>query len=149
MRLVTCHYVPFPNKRITCGPPVALSVTATLPCRTPVADGVKITLRVQAAPAESDVTHPEAEKSPVAAAAVMVNVPVPVFVTVTVLAALATPLAWLPKFTLTAEKPIAGAFALPVPNKRIRCGLPEAESTVVIVPHRAPARVGVKVTLIV
>ncbi len=81
-----------PNRRITCGLPVALSVNVTLPRRRPVVDGVKVMLRVQVAAAESDVTQPEAEKSPEGVTAEMVNVAVPVLVTVTVFAPLVTPL---------------------------------------------------------
>jgi len=63
------------------------------------------------APADSDVTQPEAAKSPLAAILETVNVAFPVLVTVMVCAELVVPVVWLPKFKLTLDKPIAGAVA--------------------------------------
>jgi hypothetical protein len=109
-----------------------------------------VTLNVQVAPAASEVTQPDAAKSPLAATPEIVNVAFPVLVTVIVCATLVVPVVWLPKFKLTLEKPIAGAVALvPIPDKRITCGLPVALSTMTTDPRSAPVAVGVKVTLIV
>ena len=49
-------YVPTPNKLNTCGPG-ALSVIVTIADRPPLAEGVKITLIVQLAPAASVVVQ--------------------------------------------------------------------------------------------
>ena len=115
-----------------------------------MADGVKVILREQVAPAASDVTQPDAEKSPVVEIAAIVNVALPVLVTVMVCAEVVVPVVWLPKFRLTLDKPIAGATALvPVPNKRITCGLPVALSTMTTEPRSTPVALGVKVTLMV
>jgi hypothetical protein len=73
---------------------------------------------MQVEPAASDVTQPEAAKSPLAATPLIVNVAFPVLVTVMVCAELVVPVVWLPKLKLTLDKPIAGAVALvPVPDK--------------------------------
>ena len=82
-----------PNNQITGALPVTLPAIATVPRRDPVAVGVNVTLNVQLAPVASDVTQPEAAKSPVAATALIVNVAFPVFVTVIVCAELVVPLA--------------------------------------------------------
>jgi hypothetical protein len=122
-------YIPLPNSEITCGLPVASWISMTLPRHEPATVGVKVTLKVQLAPAASDDTHLEAAKSPVAATPVIVNAALPVFVTVTVCAELGVPVVWFPKFKLAWDRPIAGAGALvPIPDKRIKWGLPAALS---------------------
>lgn len=70
-----------------------MSVTAIVPRLVPVAVGVKVTLKMQLAPAVRDVTHPDARKSPVVGIPVIVNVAFPVLVIVMDLAVLAIPLA--------------------------------------------------------
>jgi hypothetical protein len=50
----TAGAVPVPASWTLCGLPAASSATLTVPVREPVADGVKVTLIVQAAPAASE-----------------------------------------------------------------------------------------------
>ena len=71
----------------------------------------------------------------------------PEFVTVTTCAALEVLSTWLAKVRLPGAKLIDGA-AVPVPVNAIVCGLPAALSVTVTVPVRAPATVGVKITVI-
>ena len=78
----------------------------------------------------------------------MVRAAEPVFVTVTTCAVLEVFSTWLAKVRLPGAKLIAGA-AVPVPVNAIVCGLPAALSVTVIAPVRAPATVGVKITVIV
>jgi hypothetical protein len=87
----------------------------TVPCRAPATVGVKVTLKVQVAPAASDVTQPEAAKSPLAATPEIVNVAFPVLVTVMVCAELVVPVVWLPKFNLTLESAGQEVVAVMVP----------------------------------
>ena len=75
------------------------------------------------------------------------NVAFPVFVSVTVLAALVVPTTWLPNDSEMAEKVAAGAR--PVPVRATTCGLPVALSVMLTDAVRAPAAVGVKMTLMV
>ena len=70
------------------------------------------------------------------------------FVIVTTFEVLEVFNAWLAKVRLVGAKLIDGADA-PVPLNEIVCGLPVALSATVIVPVRAPATVGVKITVIV
>ena len=82
---------------------------------------------------------------PVIAIEVIVSEVVPTFVSVTVLAALATPIACVPKFKLVGE-----SFAVvPVPLRETVCGLAAALSVTLTAALREPLAVGLKVTLIV
>jgi hypothetical protein len=49
--------VPVPDKPTACGLPLALSVTLSEALRLPVAEGVKVTLIVQLAPAATELPH--------------------------------------------------------------------------------------------
>ena len=69
------------------------------------------------------------------------------FVTVTTCEVLEVFNTWLAKVRLAGAKLIDGA-AVPVPVNAIVCGLPVALSVTAIAPVRAPATVGVKITVI-
>ena len=89
---------PVPVRLIVCGLPAALSVIAREAVREPVAEGVKVTLIVQLAPAATLVPQVfVCAKSPllvpVTAMLVMLSAAVPLFVSVTVCAALVVPTA--------------------------------------------------------
>ena len=80
--------VPIPARLTSCGLPEALSATRTEPCRSPVTDGVKVTLIWQLEFAAKVLglmgqvfVWP---KSPVVEILLMVKAPLPVFCTVTV-----------------------------------------------------------------
>jgi len=49
--------VPVPERLTVCGLPLALSVTLTEAVRLPLAEGVKVTLMVQLAPAATELPH--------------------------------------------------------------------------------------------
>jgi len=100
-------YVPTPNKLNTCGPG-ALSVIVTIADRPPLAEGVKITLIVQLAPAARLVPQvPLLAKSPALAPSrliplMLIGAARPLLVSVIVRVALTWPTIWLPKPTLPA-----------------------------------------------
>src|SRR5437588_737715 len=137
-----------------CGLPPALSATDSVPVRAPEAVGVKVTLIVQFPPAArvaglvGQALAPVlvAAKSPEAANELIVKAAVPVFVSVTVIGALVVASNWLPKSRLVGANPTAGA--VPFPLSIMICGLPPALSATDSVPERAPAHVGVQVTLL-
>jgi hypothetical protein len=134
-----------------CGLPEALSATLMLPLRVPEVVGLKVTLMPQLAPAATEAPHVlVSAKSPLAVMLVIVNAALPVLVSVTVCAALVVPMVWLAKVSEVGEKLTAGAgTAAPVPVSVAVCGLPAVLSTMLNVPVRVPAAVGLKVTLIV
>ena len=75
-----------------CGLPAALSVMVIAPVRVPVAVGVKVTVIVQLAPAESELPQEVVlAKSPLATMLVMLNDALPVFFKVTVCTAVVVP----------------------------------------------------------
>ena len=86
----TATVVPLPVRLTICGLPVALSVTVIVPGWLPVAVGVNVTLRVQLAPAATELPQVlVCVYGALAAMLVMFNNAVPVFVSVTVCAVLA------------------------------------------------------------
>jgi hypothetical protein len=147
-------FVPVPVSVTVCGLFAALSAIDSEALRAPAADGVKVRLMVQFAPAAS--VAPQVcvwEKSvgwvPVNEYPVIVSGELPVFVRVTVLAALAMFSVWLPKASEVGVRVALGAGAVPVPVRAAVCGLPAALSTTDSEAERAPAAAGVNVTLIV
>src|SRR5258708_1482002 len=86
-------------------------------------------------------------KLPLAVMLLMCNGAVPVFFRITSRPLLTVPTTWLPNNTAFRDKLTAGAT--PVPLKVTICGLLVALSSIVRFGERAPAKAGVKVTLIV
>ena len=131
------------------------SVSVSEALRAPKADGVKVTLTVQLVPAESVVPQlvVEIAKSlalvpeiAIFAGVAVARVAVPVFCKVEDWAALVVPVFWLPKVTTVGLQLIVGAVTVtPVPLRATV--MPAFVSFKVAV--RAPAAVGLKVTLTV
>jgi hypothetical protein len=143
--------MPVPLRLTVCGLPAALSVIVTSPVLGPSAVGVNRTLMVQLEPAarvapQVVVREKSLALAPVITMLEMVKTALPMFLTVTELAALVVPTRRLAKAIDVRERLTAGAT--PVPVRATVCGLPAALSFTVSVPARAPAAVGVKVTLI-
>ena len=142
---------PVPNRRMTCGLPAALSTILTEPVRAPVAVGVKVTLMVQVSLAETEVQSFVCAKSPVAETLVTVSVESPLSVSVTVFAALVVLVARTPRFNSTLERRTFAPTApeVPVPKSRARRMPLTVTSDMLSNPLREPAKVGVKVTVMV
>jgi hypothetical protein len=86
-------------------------------------------------------------KSPLAAMPLMVRVEPPLLVRVTDCAPLVVPTFWLPKVRVVGDNVTAAAETVPpVPLSDTECGLPVAESVMVMAPVRVPVADGVKVT---
>jgi hypothetical protein len=129
-----------------------LSVMVIAPDRGPVPAGVKVTLIVQFALAATLLPQVlVCAKSPAfvpdTATLVTLNAALPVFDRVTGCAALVVP--WLCALKVRLDGDTLATGTAPVPDRLIVCGLLLALSVMVIEPVRAPAAVGVKVTLIV
>jgi hypothetical protein len=142
--------VPVPVRATVCGLPLALSVMLTAAVRLPVAEGVKVTLIVQLAPAATELPQvlvwaKSLALAPVTARLVMFSVALPVLLTVTLRAVLVVGTGWLPKARLVAERPATGAALPPVPVKFTLCGLPVALSVMLTEAVRVPVAEGVKV----
>lgn len=142
---------PVPVKAAVCGLGVALSVIVTVAVRVPFAVGRNVTLMEQLAPAPTLVPHvlvsvKLVEFVPVIVMLVRLKVAVPVFVNLIVWAALLVFSAWLAKVRDAGDRLTAGA--VPVPVKEAVCGLPVALSVTTTDAVRAPAAVGLNVTLI-
>ena len=146
---------PVPLSVTLCGLPAALSLIVTLAPRLPLADGVKVTLIVQLAPAASVlglmgqvlVCAKSPAFVPATVMLVIVRAAVPLFVSVTDLAALVVPTFWAPKLRLVGFSVTAGAETVPVPESATLCGLPAALSLIVTLALRLPVAVGENVTL--
>jgi len=143
--------VPVPETATVCGLPAAPSVIVMAAERLPVAEGVKVTLIVQLAPAAT--LNPQVlvwakllALVPDTVMLVMLKSAVPVFVSVTVCAALLVPTVSFPKATLEGET--LTADAVPVPERVTVWGLFEALSVTVTVAARDPVADGLKTTLI-
>src|SRR5262249_13108592 len=120
------------------------------PVRLPPAEGVKVTLIVQFAPAAR--LNPQVfvcVKSPLAVMALIVSGPLPEFVSFTCCVALEAPTRDPEKVREAADKVALCVGPPPVPAKVTLCGLPEASSATLRDPERAPPAVGANVTLIV
>ena len=73
----------------------------------------------------------------------------PVFDSVTDWRALAVPTTWLANVRLLGERVAIADVLMPVPVSATLCGLPLAESLMLMLPMRVPTAVGVNVTLMV
>jgi len=142
---------PVPVRLTVCGLPEALSVTLKVPVRVPEAAGVNVTLMLQFPPAANELPQLLVwPKSPLAAIPVMVSAALPVLESVTVCAALVEFNVWLANVNDAGERLAPGVpGANPVPVRPTICGLPAALSVIVTAAPRAPAAVGVNVTLMV
>ena len=133
-----------------------MSLMLMLALRLPLADGVKVTLIVQLAPAASVlglmgqvlVCAKSPAFVPATVMLVIVRAAVPLFVSVTDLAALVVPTFWAPKLRLVGFSVTAGAETVPVPESATLCGLPVALSLIVTLALRLPVAEGENVTLI-
>src|SRR5208337_3257708 len=137
---------PVPVRLTVCVAGLALSVMVTAPVLVPVALGLKVTLRVQLAPAAT--LEPQVlvwEKSPLTVMRVMLRVAFPVLLRVTLLALLLVPTFCDGKVKEVGERLTAGA--VPVPVRLTVCVAGLALSVMVTAPVRVPAAVGLKVTL--
>jgi hypothetical protein len=131
-------------------------VMLTEAVRVPVAVGVKVTLKVQFAPAATVVPQVSAEiaKSPefvpVTVRLVTSTASVPGFESVTAWAGLVVPTPWVLNVRLLGTSVTAGPVGLvAVPLKLTDCGLPGALSAMLTEAVSAPVAVGLKVTLMV
>ena len=119
----------------------------TAPVRVPIAVGVKVTLRVQLAPAARLALHVFiSEKSPLTMMPIMLRAELPLLQSVTVCALLHVPTACAGKVREAGERLITGV-ATPVPVRLTVWVAGLALSVIVKVPVSEPATVGAKVTL--
>jgi hypothetical protein len=144
--------VPVPERLTVWGLPLALSVMLSEAARLPLADGVKVTLIVQMAPAATlDPQLLVWAKSlalvPETAMLVTLKAALPELVRVIVWAVLVAPTDWFPKARLVGET--LATRAVPVPERLTFWGLPVALSVMVSEAARLPLAEGLKVTLIV
>jgi len=145
--------VPVPLRAIDCGLPVPVLVMVIDDERAPAADGVKVTLKLQLAPAATLPAHVDALSANSAALVLatdeIVTAAPPVLVSVNACGELAVPTAWVapnPKGPGTLSTP-GFAAAWPVPE-RLTVFAP-ALLLIVRVALRAPEAVGANDTLIV
>ena len=147
--------MPVPDTAAVWGLLLALSATAKVALRDPVAVGVKVTLMVQV-PLAAKVEGLRGQllvcpKSPglvpVKPMLVMVNATPLGFESITALGALVMPTLWLPKSGTGEGERLGGAT--PVPDTPAVWGLLLALSVTVNVAFREPVAAGVKVTLMV
>jgi hypothetical protein len=119
----------------------------TAPFRVPIAAGVKVTLRVQLAPAARLALHVfVSEKSPLTVMPVMLRAALPLLQSVTVCALLLVPTCCAGKVKEVGER-LTTSVATPVPVRLTVWVAGLALSVIVKVPLLDPAAVGVKVTL--
>ena len=135
--------VPVPLRGTCCGLPLAPSVNVRSALRTPVVDGLNVTLTVQLFAAASElpqvvVSPKSAASAPVTAMLVMVSDVVPTLVSVTLSAVLVKPTAQAPKFSAVGES----LAVVPVPLSGTCCGLPAALSVMLTSALRAPTADG-------
>lgn len=117
----------------------------------PLPDGVKLGVMVHELPLNSVLPHvvvtPKA--APLGVMLAILSVALPVFVSVTVGQDPVNPTLTLPQAEELELRLTTGAgAAVPVPDKDIWCGLPDALSVMVTVPVMAPVPAGVKVGVI-
>jgi len=149
---LTRGWVPFPDRATVCGLFGASSVMVIAPVRFPAALGLKVTLRVQLAPAATLAPQVPVQAKSLRSAPVMeilarCRVAVPVLLSVTGWDALLVPTRCSPKSKLSGVRLTRGW--VPFPDSATVCGLPGASSVMVRLPLRAPVVVGEKVTLMV
>ncbi len=142
--------IPVPDSAIACGLPEALLATETAPVRTPAAVGLNVTVTVQDPPAATDAPQElVCAKSPDAEMPLMARGPLPVLVSATVFAVEELPTSTESNARLNGESETPDVTVAPVPDSATPCGLPDALLETEIAPARAPAALGVKVTVIV
>jgi hypothetical protein len=148
--------VPIPDKFTACGLLGALLATEMLAERAPAADGVKVAVSVQLAPAATEPAAqvPVRAKSlalvPPSVMPLIVSAALPVLVSVTLCAALEVPTCTLPNAMVLLDKLTAGAGAdAPVPLRLTLLGEPVALCAIAKLPLRAPVAPGLNVTLTV
>src|SRR5579862_1049570 len=144
---------PVPCSVITWGLDGALSEIVTVAVRAPLPVGVKVALIEQCAPAVIGELHVlETAKSPLSAPPltmpVMVSGALPLFVSVTVCEALVDPTP-APEYVKVAAERSAVGCSSPCPDKVMDWGLSSASSVSVTAALRAPAALGLNVTLTV
>jgi hypothetical protein len=140
---------PMPLKLTLCGLPAALLVMVITPFRVPGAVGVKVTVKLQKAPAPSPLPQLfVTAKSPLTVMLAKLSAAAPMLVNAIVFAALLVPSVCAAKLSEAGLSETTGA-AKPVPLKLIVSGLLAALLLITMLPLRAPTAVGVKVTLIV
>jgi hypothetical protein len=151
--MVHCVVAPIPCTGTVCGVVGALSATLTLAMRVPAAEGVKVTLMVQFAPtatvAQLLVCEKSAALAPVKAIPLTTRGAVPELVRRMLRAVLGEDTICWPKLRDMGEKVTAGLVDTPVPESGMLWGDPVALSVNNNVADRAPAAVGVKVTVAV
>lgn len=111
--------MPVPLRLTLCGLPDALSETVSAAARLPVAPGVKLTLKLQLAPAATELPHVfVSAKSPALApltvTLVTLRAALPLLVSVTLFAELVIPTAWFPNDRLAGERFTADAVPVPL-----------------------------------
>ena len=145
--------MPVPFALIDCGLPVPVLVTVIVAFRAPAADGVKVTVMVQFAPAATVVqVFPEIANSDGALLVTPETVTAvpPMLVTVTLDGALDVPTVCVPKVSVVANDscPFGGAAA-PVPLAGTTCGLPAPVLVMVMFALRPPTALGLNVAVTV
>ena len=120
----------------------------------PVAEGSKVTLMVQLAPAATELPQVLVSAKllpfvPERAMLEMLKAPLPELVKATTCAALVLPTATFPKAKLAGERLTAGAVLVPVPERATLCGLPLTLSAIFRAAEAVPLAGGLKVTLMV
>ena len=138
---------PVPDRLAVCGLLLAESITVSLPVRVPVIVGVKVTLMVQLAPAESVPGQAFVwAKSPVTEMPEMVTAELRLLVKVKAIPKLVVPTIRLGN---VAELGDRATGRTPVPLRLIVCGLLLALSLIVTEPVAVPVVEGLNVMLIV
>lgn len=140
---------PTPLRAMVRGLPEALSVIEMDPVREPASRGVKVTVKLQEAPAPSDAPHVvEAEKSPEAAMIwVIERSAAPVLANVTICGAELVPSVCAGNESDDGESEALGAGnASPSPLRATASGLDAALLTIASWPVRAPLALGRKTT---
>ncbi len=127
--------MPVPVSAMVCGDPVALSFTSTVAVYAAAAAGLNSSVMVQLAAtarlaAQLLLSIKSVGLVPASETVTPVSAAVPLLVSVTVLAALVVASVWLPNASLVALNVAAGAAAIPVPDKAMLCGDPEALSLI-------------------
>jgi hypothetical protein len=138
---------PVPERLITCGVFVPLSLIVSVPVLAPTTVGENVMLIEHFVPAATDVPHVfVSPQSPATTILVIETLTDSLFVKLAVLAVLVVPVDCPSNAMVTGN---AATAAIPVPVKPTVCGLPLALSVIVNVPFSAAAIVGLNVTLIV
>src|SRR2546421_696058 len=139
---------PVPLSVIDDGAGVLLLLRVSEPLRLPIADGVKVTLIVQVAPAARDAAQLLLWlKSPLVVMPAMERGAVPLLLSVMDWAALLVLTACAAKASEAGENAVAGAVPVPVSGIEDDAGVPLLVT--VSEPARLPVAVGAKVTLMV